>query len=157
MEKKVKEIEVYVVNGIEFEDEQEAVEYNSYLRKSLDYTYYTVKYSPDEDGVYHRSKKVAVPQREHSDIVLLEYCINNFGTPLVKVNGTCFPFYVRIKEGDFHSLDQMKDFRDYVTVETSAKKGDFSTSKKGDKVLYLHEDGTVNNHMTKIMKRPMEQ
>lgn len=42
-------------------------------------------------------------------------------------------------------------------METSAKEGDFNTSKKGDKVVYLHKDETVNNHMTKIMKRPVEQ
>lgn len=153
VEIKIKETEVYMVNGIEFETKEEAEVYLSHLEQALNYTYFTVKYEVDEDAIFHKSKKVAAPADSFEEHVVLQYCINYFRNPLVKKGSLYLPLpkFEIVNEGKFESLETIKDFKDHIHLEETSGFDFIETNKKGARILYLNNNGSINEELTEVI------
>lgn len=153
VEIKIKETEVYMVNGIEFETKEEAEVYLSHLEQALNYTYFTVKHGVDEDAVFHESKKVAAPADFFEESVVLQYCINYFINPLVKKGSLYLPKFEIVNEGKFESLETVKDFKDHIHFEETSSSDFIETNQKGSTILYLNNKGSVNIELTEVINK----
>lgn len=151
VEIKIKETEVYMVNGIEFETKEEAEVYLGHLEQALNYTYFTVKHEVDEDAVFHKSKKVAAPADFFEESVVLQFCINHFKNPLVKKGSLYLPKFEIVNEGKFESLEAIKDFKDHIQFEETSGSDFIETNQKGSRILYLNNKGSVNIELTEVI------
>lgn len=155
IEKKIKE--TYMVNGIEFETKEEAEVYLSHLEQALNYTYFTVKYEADENAVFHKSMKVAAPSDFFEESVVLQFCINHLGNPLIKwvsQKGNLYlPKFEIVNEGKFESLETIKDFEAHIHFEETSNSDFIETNKKGSRILYLNNNGSVNGELTEVIKK----
>ena len=150
VEIKIKETEVYMVNGVEFETKEEAEVYLSHLEQALNYTYFTVKYEVDEDAVFHKSMKVAAPADFFEESVVLQFCINHLGNPLIKKRNLYLPKFEIVNEGKFESLETIKDFKDHIHLEETSGFDSIETNKKGSRIIYLNNRGSVDVELLKV-------
>ena len=141
---------VYMVNGIDFETKEEAEAYLSHLEQALNYTYFTVKHGVDEDAVFHKSMKVAVPSDFFEESVVLQFCINHFGNPLIKKGNLYLPRFEIVNEGKFESLETIKDFEAHIHFEETSNSDFIETNKKGSRILYLNNRGSVDVELLKV-------
>ena len=141
---------VYMVNGIEFETKEEAEVYLSHLEQALNYTYFTVKYEVDEDAVFHKSMKVAAPADFFEESVVLQFCINHLGNPLIKKRNLYLPKFEIVNEGKFESLETIKDFEDHINTEETSYSDFIETNKKGSRIIYLNNRGSVDVELLKV-------
>lgn len=141
---------VYMVNGIDFETKEEAEAYSSHLGQALNYTYFTVKYEVDEDAVFHKSMKVAVPADFFEESVVLQFCINQIGSPLIKKGSLYLPRFKIVNEGKFESLETIKDFENHIHLEETSHSDFIETNKKGSRILYLNNKGSVDIERLKV-------
>ena len=144
---------VYMVNGIKFETKEEAEVYLSYLEQALNYTYFTVKYEADENAVFHKSMKVAAPSDFFEESVVLQFCINHLGNPLIKKRNLYLPKFEIVNEGKFESLETVKDFEAHIHFEETSNSDFIETNKKGSRILYLNNNGSVNGELTEVIKK----
>lgn len=127
MKEVMKEIKVYMVGNKEFLDKQEAQEYEGELMKALKRVYFTVSHSPDltEGRCYYGQTVVAAPKGYVEYETVLQYCIDNFGSPLEFVMGISPVANYKISKGEqFETIEELGEFKE-----------------KNKAIIYLNERG----------------
>lgn len=142
MESKTKTVNVYIVEGKEFINELEAIEYENQLNKELEYTYFTISHSPDltEGRGYYSTTTIAVPKNYAEKATALQYCFNTFGKSLEFVMG-CRPIdnWILHEGKSFKTLKELNQFK---SSKVSKGIGDYRVSIDR-KIVYLDNKGNV--------------
>jgi hypothetical protein len=142
MEFKKKNIDVYIVEGKEFINKEEAVKYEEQINNELRYTYFTITHSPDltEGRGYYKTSTIAVPKNYAEKATALKYCFETFGTPLEFVQG-CSPIanWILSESKSFKTLKELCEFKNSKVSEGI---GDYRKSVNRQ-ITYLNAKGNV--------------
>ena len=142
MELKKKNIDVYIVEGKEFINKEEAVKYEEQINNELQYTYFTISHSPDltEGRGYYKTSTIAVPKNYAENATALKYCFDTFRTPLEFVMG-CSPIanWILSEGKEFQTLKKLCEFKNSKVSEGI---GDYRKSVDRQ-ITYLNAKGNV--------------
>lgn len=89
IERAIRQVEVFIVNGREFRDEESAKEYEEMLEIYRDVSFFEIHHEPDlaEGRGFQRSTVVAVDPSEGGAAKAImsatQYCLDSFGSPIV--------------------------------------------------------------------------
>lgn len=117
MEIKKKEVEVYIVEGKEFLNKEEALAYQKDLTEKLGYWYYLISTEPDlNEGRGYWKQQIVGIKKDYSlgsQVSLWSYLYLHLGRPIAYVLGVQkIPAYTVSKAMEFDSMDELNRFFD---------------------------------------------
>lgn len=96
IERAIRQVEVFIVNGREFHDEESAKQYEKMLEIYRDVSFFEIHHEPDlaEGRGFQRSTVIAVDPSEGGAAKAImsatQYCLDSFGSPIVDFYGRSY-------------------------------------------------------------------
>lgn len=145
IERAIRQVEVFIVNGREFHDEESAKEYEKMLEIYRDVSFFEIGHEPDlaEGRGFQRLTVVAVDLSEggaaKAIMSVTQYCLDTFGSPIVDFYGRPYDRWsiqpVRVGIRNQGELDQfMENLRRQNSVGPWIKDtlGPLMVSRRGE-------------------------
>lgn len=126
IERAIRQVEVFIVNGREFHDEESAKEYEKKLDIYRGVPFFEIHHEPDlaEGRGFQRSTVVAVDPSEggaaKAIMSVTQYCLNTLGSPIVDFYGRPYDRWsIQPVKVEIHNQGELVQFMENLRRQNS--------------------------------------